>query len=70
MKVVRTRIHEFRKEKGLTQDDLAKLVGVRRETVGHLENVTNNPSLKLAMEVAEALDASLDELYYFKEVKG
>ena len=49
---------------------MAKLVGVRRETVGHLENVTNNPSLKLAMEVAEALDASLDELYYFKEVNG
>ena len=38
MAVMHTRIHEFRKAKGLQQADLAELVGARRETIGKLEN--------------------------------
>ena len=68
MKVLRTRIHEYRKEQGITQDELAQMVGIRRETIGNLENGKNNPSLKLAMDVAAALGTGVNELFYYKEV--
>ena len=68
MKVLRTRIHEYRKELGITQDELAQKVGTRRETIGNLENGKNNPSLKLAMDVAEALGAGVDDVFYYKEI--
>ena len=47
MPVLKTRIHELRKERKMQQSDLAELVGVRRETIGNLENGKYNPSLKL-----------------------
>ena len=68
MKVLRTRIHEYRKERGVSQDELAEMLGIRRETVGRLENGKNNPSLKLAMDVAEALGARVDDVFYYKEI--
>ena len=46
-----TKIKEFREKAGLTQADLAEKVGVRRETIVHLENGKYNPSLKLAMDI-------------------
>ncbi|HEX3001976.1 MAG TPA: helix-turn-helix transcriptional regulator, partial [Methanoregula sp.] len=48
---MRTRIKEYRSQRSLTQDDLAKRVGVRRETIVFLEQGKYNPSLKLAHEV-------------------
>ncbi|WP_419567264.1 helix-turn-helix transcriptional regulator, partial [Phascolarctobacterium succinatutens] len=53
MPVLKTRIHELRKERKMQQIDLAELVGVRRETIGNLENGKYNPSLKLAMDIAK-----------------
>jgi len=61
----RTRIKEFRARYGLTQEDLAKRVGVRRETISFLERGKYNPSLKLAHDVANALKTSIDELFLF-----
>ena len=69
MKVLRTRIHEYRKEQGITQDELAQRVGIRRETIGKLESGKSNPSLKLAMDVAAVLRTKVDELFYYKEVQ-
>jgi len=60
-----TRIKEFRVRHGMTQEDLARDVGVRRETIVHLEKGTYNPSLQLAHDVAVALRASIDELFVF-----
>ncbi len=68
MKVLRTRLHEFRKERGITQEELALLVGVRRETIGALENGKYNPSLKLATEIAAVFGVTVEELFYYKEV--
>lgn len=62
-----TRIKEYRARHGVTQDDLARAVGVRRETIVHLEKGTYNPSLRLAHDVAVALEASIEELFSFEE---
>ena len=64
---MRTRIKEYRSKLSLTQDDLAKKVGVRRETIVFLEQGKYNPSLKLAHEVAKALNATIDELFLFDD---
>ena len=64
---MRTRIKEYRSQFSLTQDDLAKKVGVRRETIVFLEQGKYNPSLKLAHEVAKALNATIDELFLFDD---
>lgn len=64
---MRTRIKEFRARYDMTQEQLAEIVGVRRETIVFLEGGKYNPSLRLAHDVAKALKASLDELYIFDE---
>jgi len=61
----RTRIKELRARYNLTQEDLARKVGVRRETIIYLEKGKYNPSLKLAHDVAEALKTTIDELFIF-----
>jgi putative transcriptional regulator len=63
----RTRIKELRARYDLTQDDLAKAVGVRRETILYLEKGRYNPSLKLAHDVATALRTTLDDLFIFHD---
>ena len=60
-----TKIKEYRAKLNLTQDQLANLVGVRRETIVFLEQGKYNPSLKLAYDVALALKTSIDELFIF-----
>jgi putative transcriptional regulator len=64
---MQTRIKEYRNHLSLTQDDLAKKVGVRRETIVFLEQGKYNPSLKLAHDVATTLNATIDELFIFDE---
>jgi len=62
---MRNRIKEFRARYDLTQEALAKAVGVRRETIVFLEKGRYTPSLKLAHDVAVALKSTLDELFIF-----
>ena len=64
---VRTRIKEFRARYDLTQEDLAKAVGVRRETILYLEKGKYNPSLKLAHDVAIALKSTIEELFIWDD---
>ena len=64
---LKTRIHELRKEKGIQQAELAELVGVRRETIGNLENGKYNPSLKLAMDIAKAFENPIEDIFFFEE---
>lgn len=63
---MQTRIKEYRTRVSLTQEDLAKKVGVRRETIVFLEQGKYNPSLKLAHDVAQALHAKIDDLFIFE----
>ena len=60
-----TKIKEYRTKLNLTQDQLANLVDVRRETIVFLEQGKYNPSLKLAHDVAIALQTSIDNLFVF-----
>jgi len=62
---MRTRIKELRARYNLTQDDLARKVGVRRETIVFLEQGKYNPSLKLAHDVAKVLKTRIEELFIF-----
>ncbi len=64
---VNTRIKELRARYNLTQEELAKKVGVRRETIVFLEKGKYNPSLKLAHDVAKVLDTTIEELFIFDD---
>ncbi len=63
----KTRIKELRARYDLTQDDLAKKVGVRRETILYLEKGKYNPSLKLAHDIAKVLRTRIDDLFVFED---
>ena len=63
---MKTRIKELRARHNLTQEDLAKKVGVRRETIVFLEKGKYNPSLKLAHDVAKALKTTIEKLFIFE----
>ncbi len=62
---MKTRIKEYRTGQNLTQEKLAEMVGVRRETIIFLEQGKYNPSLKLAHNVARALQTTIDEIFIF-----
>jgi putative transcriptional regulator len=64
---MQTRIKEYRARLSLTQEDLAKTVGVRRETIVFLEQGKYNPSLKLAHDVAKTLHSTIDDLFIFED---
>ena len=64
---MRTRIKEYRARYDMTQEDLAKKVGVRRETIVFLEKGKYNPSLRLAHDVATALNAKIDDIFIFDD---
>ncbi len=67
MASLKTRIREYRTKLNLKQDELAKLAGVRRETIVHLEAGKYNPSLKLGMEIARILGTTVEELFTFQK---
>jgi len=64
---MKTRIKEFRAKHHLTQEKLAEMVGVRRETIIFLEQGKYNPSLKLARNVAKVLKTTVEELFIFDD---
>lgn len=64
---MKTRIKELRARYDMTQEDLAKKVGARRETIVFLEKGKYNPSLKLAYDVAKALNSTIEEIFIFED---
>ena len=70
MAVLKTKIHELRKENNMNQSELAEKVGVRRETIGALENGKYNPSLKLAMDIAKVFSRSVEDIFEFVDENG
>lgn len=65
MPILKTNIKEYREKTSIKQNELAQLVGVRRETIVHLENGKYNPSLKLAMDIAKIFDTTVEKLFEF-----
>ncbi len=64
---MRTKLKEYRAKFNLRQEDLARKVGVRRETISHLEKGKYNSSLKLAFKIAKIFNVSIEELFFFDE---
>lgn len=60
------RIREFRARFDMTQDELARRVGVRRETIVFLEKNKYNPSLRLAYDLARVFGVSIEEVFIFE----
>ena len=65
--MLKTRIKELRARDGLKQEELARLVGVRRETIGNLEAGRYNPSLKLAMDIAKVFGCTVEDIFTFQD---
>ena len=62
-KMIKNRIKEYRAKYDMKQEDLAKLVGVRRETIGNLEKGRYNPSLVLAWNIAKVFNVSIEDIF-------
>jgi len=67
--IVKTRIKEYRAKHNMKQDELATLVGVRRETIYHLEKGKYNPSLVLAYSIAKVFEVAIEEIFEIHEEK-
>ena len=63
--ILKNRLKEVRTEKGLSQAELAEMVGVSRNTISSIETGQFNPTAKLALILCVALDQKFEELFYF-----
>ena len=63
--ILHNNLAEVRKEKGLSQSELAKIVGVSRNTISSIETGQFNPTAKLALILCIALDKKFEELFHF-----
>lgn len=59
-------LKKYRQFNELTQEELAKRVNVRRETIARLENAKYNPSLELAVRISKELNTPIDALFIFE----
>ena len=64
---VKNRIEEIRTERGIRQEELAKAMGVSRQTISSLENGRYNPSIMLAHNIAKYFDMTIEEVFIFEE---
>lgn len=65
--MIKNRIKEYRAKHNMKQEDLARLVGVRRETIGNLEKGKYNPSLALAWNIAKIFKVSIEDIFTVEE---
>ena len=64
---MKNRLEEIRKQKGITQEELAKILEVSRQTVGSLENGRYNPSIILAFKIARYFEMAIEEIFIYEE---
>jgi putative transcriptional regulator len=64
---VKNRIEFIRKELGIRQDELAKSMGVSRQTISSLENGRYNPSIMLAYKIARYFNMTIEDIFIFEE---
>lgn len=67
MQKVKNRIEEIRNSYGIRQEELAKLMGVSRQTISSLENGRYNPSITLAHKIAKYFKMTIEEVFIFEE---
>lgn len=61
------KVHELRKLNSMTQEDLAKRLGVTRQTIISIENGKYVASLQLALKIAKVFDKHVEEIFCLKE---
>lgn len=64
-----SKIHVFRATKRMSQQELADLVGVSRQTIIQLERNRYNPSMLLAYSIAKVFDVTIEDLFHFEEIE-
>ena len=64
---MKNRIETIRKEFGILQDELAKAMGVSRQTISSLENGRYNPSIMLAYKIAKYFGMTIEDVFVFEE---
>ena len=64
---MKNRIEEIRKEKGIRQEEFARVLGVSRQTISSLENGRYNPSILLAYKIAKYFGMSIEDVFIFEE---
>lgn len=67
---MKNRIEEIRKQRGIRQEELAKMLGVSRQTVSSLETGRYNPSISLAFKVARCFGMTIEEVFIYEEEQG
>ena len=66
---MKNRLEQIRKEKGITQEELADALEVSRQTIGSLENGRYNPSIILAYKIAKYFNLTSEEIFIYEEDK-
>ena len=64
---MKNKIEVIRNERGIRQDELAKALGVSRQTISSLENGRYNPSITLAYKIAKLFGMTIEEVFCFEE---
>ncbi len=64
---MKNKLEELRKERGITQEELAEVLEVSRQTIGSLEKGRYNPSIILAFKLARYFDKSIEEIFIYEE---
>jgi putative transcriptional regulator len=68
--VIQNNLKEIRNQKDITQEALARQAGVTRQTIIAIEKAKFVPSVKLALELAAALEVPITELFWLKKEEG
>jgi DNA-binding XRE family transcriptional regulator len=63
---VANRVEDFRTQSGLSRQELADQVGVHYQTIGYIERGEYSPSLVLALQIADVLEASVEEIFWLE----
>ena len=64
---MKNKIESIRKEQGILQDEMAKALGVSRQTISSLENGRYNPSIMLAYKIAKYFGMTIEDVFIFEE---
>jgi len=64
--VLRNRVRELRAREDYSQTDLGKLIGVTRQTIGLIEKVDYEPSVTLALKIAQVFSLPLEEVFWLE----
>lgn len=64
---MKNRLEEIRKERGITQEELANVLEVSRQTIGSLENGRYNPSIILAFKIAKYFGLTIEDIFIYED---